>query len=208
MPTQTKRPSSSPVRRAEVERLALAALETFLNGGTRFSEIAVEAIAAQAGISRSTFYLYFQDKTELLVGATNWLKDLVFEERLERQPDGSLGELDTYIQSLEQIIARYRQHSALLSAVNQVAEFDDRVGARWLASQTRYISWVAEILREEQRRGLTADTFDADLAAAILITGGEHVIAQHVARTDADQDARLARELGTAQWFGFFRRPA
>jgi hypothetical protein len=51
--------------------------------------------------------------------------DFVFEARVDRQTDGSVGDLETYIASLEGIIARYHEHSALLGAVNHVAELDD-----------------------------------------------------------------------------------
>ncbi|MCS5719353.1 TetR/AcrR family transcriptional regulator [Herbiconiux sp. CPCC 205763] len=207
MSTPEKRPSSSPARRAEVRSRALAALEGFLRAGTRYPDVSVEAIAKRAGISRSTFYLYFRDKTELLVDATDWLKDLVFEVRLDRGADGSLGDLPGYVSSVERVIGRYREHSALLGAVNHEAEFDERVGATWSGAQRRYISWVAGILREEQARGLTAGSFDPELAASILVTGGEQVIAKHIARTAASEDTQLAQELGASQWFGFFRRP-
>ncbi|MFB2599950.1 TetR/AcrR family transcriptional regulator [Herbiconiux sp. P17] len=207
MPNAAKRPSSSPARRAQVHALALEALESELRGGTRFADVSVEAIATRAGISRSTFYLYFRDKTELLVGATEWLRDLVFEVRLDRGVDGSLGGLEGYVSSVERVIARYREHSSLLDAVNHEAEFDDRVGARWTAAQQRYVAWVADILREEQARGSTARSIDPELAAGILVTGGERVIARHIAAAQAGDDSRLARELGASQWFGFFRRP-
>jgi AcrR family transcriptional regulator len=205
--TPSKRPSSSPARKAEVEALAIAALETVLNGGAHFSDISVEVLAAGAGISRSTFYLYFADKTELLARATVWLKDRVFEARFDRDADGGVGDLETYIRSLDRIIAQYREHSTLLAAVNHVAGFDERVGEIWAASQRRYVGWVADLIRAEQQRGVTDASFDTEAAAWILITGGEHVIAQHIAGSSEDEDARLARELGSAQWYGFFRRP-
>ena len=113
------------------------------------------------GISRSTFYLYFADKGELLALATNWLKDQLFELRVDPQSDGSLDDLPSYIAALERIIGRYRDHAALLAAVNYAIQFDDRVAEQWTGAQDRYIAWVAGILRTEQERGLTDDSFDA-----------------------------------------------
>ena len=191
MPTQLKRPSSSPARRAEVESRALAALEAALGGGTPFSEIAVESIASQAGISRSTFYLYFSDKTELLARAADRLKDLVFRSGWTVGRTGRSGGLDDYIRTLEGIVARYRDHSALLAAVNQVAQFDERVGETWAASQRRYTDWVAAILRAEQLRGMTDGSFDADLAAAILVT---------VANRSSHSTLRVPASNATRSW--------
>jgi AcrR family transcriptional regulator len=201
-----KKASSSPARRAHVELQAIIALRELLAAGTPLAEIPVDAIAARAGISRSTFYLYFADKGALLAQAAIWLKDQLFEARIDPQIDGSLDDLDSYVASLERIICRYREHAALLAAVIHAARFDDRVAQQWLAAQNSYISWVSGILRELQERGLTDPSFDADEAAEILISGGEHVIGTHVSRRSADHDRVLARELGAAQWFGFFHR--
>ncbi|MFF1877162.1 TetR/AcrR family transcriptional regulator [Leifsonia sp. NPDC058230] len=189
-----------------MESRAIAALEDVLGDGTPLAEVPVDAIATRAGISRSTFYLYFADKGELLALATHWLKDQLFEVRVAPQEDRSLDDLASYVTALERIIGRYREHAALLAAVNHAIQFDDRVGEQWVTAQNRYIAWVADILRTEQERGLTDDTFDAEAAADILISGGEYVIATHVIRRDADEDAALARDLGAAQWYGFFRR--
>ena len=70
-----------------MESRAIAALEDVLGDGTPLAVVPVDAIASRAGISRSTFYLYFADKGELLALATRWLKDQLFEVRVAPQED-------------------------------------------------------------------------------------------------------------------------
>ena len=45
----------------------MEATEKLLREGNSYADLSVEAIAARAGISRTTFYDYFEDKRELLL---------------------------------------------------------------------------------------------------------------------------------------------
>ena len=53
-------------RREEVEAKLLAAVERLLESGESYTEISVERLAREAGVARSTFYVYFNDKGHLL----------------------------------------------------------------------------------------------------------------------------------------------
>ena len=57
----------------------LAATEKLLVEGVSFTELGVQRIATEAGIARSTFYLYFRGKTELLVRLAGSLKKQLFD---------------------------------------------------------------------------------------------------------------------------------
>ena len=53
-------------RRDEVRGRLLQVVERMLDDGEGYTEISVERMVAQAGIARSTFYVYFEDKGDLL----------------------------------------------------------------------------------------------------------------------------------------------
>ena len=53
-------------RRGAAQEKLLAALERQLENGTSFAAVNVADLAADAGISRATFYIHFQDKVDLL----------------------------------------------------------------------------------------------------------------------------------------------
>src|SRR5947209_6331519 len=91
VPSTTRRPSSSRDRRAAIEARILAALEELLRAGASFTELGVERIASAAGISRSTFYLYFTDKTDLLIRLSASLKLGVFDTGQDWRPEDSSG---------------------------------------------------------------------------------------------------------------------
>jgi len=60
----TRRSSVAADRRAAAESRTLDVVEELLGTGARFTELSVERIASEARLSRSTFYLYFRDKTD------------------------------------------------------------------------------------------------------------------------------------------------
>ncbi len=53
-------------RREELRAVLMAVIEQLLAQGEELSEISVDRLAGEASISRSTFYIYFEDKTDLL----------------------------------------------------------------------------------------------------------------------------------------------
>src|SRR4051794_34010288 len=69
MPSVTRKSQSSRAeRRDNIRRRLLAVLENLLDKGENFTEVSVERLVSEAGISRSTFYVYFEDKGDLLRG--------------------------------------------------------------------------------------------------------------------------------------------
>src|SRR5215471_11297315 len=67
MPSITRNTQSSRARRREEirDRLRTAA-EELMASGESYTELSVERIVREAGISRATFYVYFEDKGDLL----------------------------------------------------------------------------------------------------------------------------------------------
>lgn len=74
MASTTRRPSTAADRRAALEKRILSEIEELLRGGVTYTELSVEQIAHAAGISRSTFYLYFRDKVDVLLRLSGSLK--------------------------------------------------------------------------------------------------------------------------------------
>ena len=73
-----KSPSGRAARRDELRGRLLDVVERLLGEGETFTEISVERMVAEAGIARSTFYVYFEDKGDLLEA---WFGDITAELR-------------------------------------------------------------------------------------------------------------------------------
>src|SRR5207244_13625259 len=65
-------------RRAELDQRVLEATESLLRDGAGFTELGVERIAGAAGIARSTFYVHFVDKADLLIRLATRATDELF----------------------------------------------------------------------------------------------------------------------------------
>ena len=67
MPSVTRRrPAGRETRRDDARARLLAVVERLLADGESYTEISIERMVAEAGMARSTFYVYFADKGDLL----------------------------------------------------------------------------------------------------------------------------------------------
>ena len=76
MPSVTRKPQANRQERRElIERRLLAATDRLMGGGASFTELSVDRLATEAGISRASFYVYFEDKGHLLRRLTGQVFD-------------------------------------------------------------------------------------------------------------------------------------
>src|ERR1700749_4840886 len=71
MPSVTRKPpvkreQARQQRREQMERQLLDATERLMRDGASFTELRVDGLSTEAGISRASFYIYFEDKGHLL----------------------------------------------------------------------------------------------------------------------------------------------
>src|SRR6516225_2261443 len=64
-----------------LSRHFVSVVENLVENGVRYADLSVEAIITAGGISRSTFYVYFDDKGDLLVAmAQDVISDLLADD--------------------------------------------------------------------------------------------------------------------------------
>ena len=78
MPSITRRPPRTREEPGKVERRVLETVERLFEGGTSYTELGIVQIAADAGVARSTFYVHYRDKSELLIRLTEAATDRLF----------------------------------------------------------------------------------------------------------------------------------
>ncbi|NBM18776.1 TetR/AcrR family transcriptional regulator [Streptomyces sp. GC420] len=206
MASITRRPSAAADRRAALESRMLSAMEKLLRDGVTYTEVGVEQIARAAGISRSTFYLYFHDKVDLLLRLSGAFKAESRTIAEAWRPTGPEGGVEGLARTYELILEHYREHAALLSAISEVTAYDASVREAWTAHQDRFIHSTTALLAEEQRAGRTPEDIDPALAARLIVQGGGQVIARQVFDSDGRDDGLVARELARGYWYGVYRR--
>lgn len=119
-----KSPSARQQRRGEIAQQLLAATERMMAEGLSFTELSVDRLATEAGISRATFYIYFEDKRQLLLELTRQVTAKLgeaaaiwFDVADQRDPDSAR-------RSVRQIITVYREHQTVLTAMFELAGYD------------------------------------------------------------------------------------
>jgi AcrR family transcriptional regulator len=205
MPSVTRRHSIGANRRAAVEAKILEATERLLRDGESFTELGVQRIAAEAGIARSTFYLHFRDKSQLLMRLIEPLADPAFDMISEADP--SYG-LEGMVKAMVLNVRYYRERRHLLAAVVEVAAYDPMIREFWDAQLQRFIDQAEGWLRSEQEAGNTAPDLDPRTATRVFVWGGFQALANQVLTGPQDQDEVVAREIAQLEWYGASRRPA
>lgn len=116
--------SNREARRDEIGEQLLQTVEKMIADGDSFADIAVRRMVREAQISRSSFYLHFVDKSDLV---RSWLQEV--PRRSEEAVDAWLSrgadmEFDDLRCVLAEIFSRYRPHATIMAAVHDSASYD------------------------------------------------------------------------------------
>jgi AcrR family transcriptional regulator len=175
---------SFETRRKELSLHFLQVLESVLRT-ERYADLKVEEVIVAGGIARSTFYVYFADKGELLCAMADEVLDQIFSVGRSWWdfPDG--GGRAELRQALLAPINAYLEHAAILGAVAESASQDERVRAR----QTRLIDELARDLaahiHRAQDNGSACPELDPERTAKWMLWIFDRALYELVA--DADQ---------------------
>ncbi|MFJ4633810.1 TetR/AcrR family transcriptional regulator [Streptomyces sp. NPDC088847] len=194
-------------RAAATEEKLLSSVERLLHAGNSFTDISVQRIIEEAGVSRATFYAYFEDKSDILKRLAIRVRETSLS--LAQQWDPGAGEdgAARYARFFEEILALHRTHHPVLTALREVAAYDTQIRDFYTADLEEFDEAVFSTLREQQQSGATPSDLDATAASRIIVWGGAQAIAHHITVDDGSGDAALARELGMIWWYGAYRRP-
>lgn len=199
MPSVTRRAARSPEHRDGVVRQVGQAVERLLGEGNGFTTLGVQRIADEAGIARSTFYLYFPDKTALLMRVAESATEELFAAA-GAWVEGGFTDRDHLERTLRDVVEQQRAHDALLAALAEVAGYDEQVAAFWRGRIGAFAARLQERLADGQAAGTISPALDPAVTAEWMAWGVERTVAQHVAARPPRDDARLAAGLAAAIW--------
>lgn len=104
-------------RRKDIRSRLLVAIEELAADGETYSTVTVERLVAVAGISRATFYIYFDGKADLL---QTWFGDTLREFAVAAEKWKAIAARPTEAElraAVDDIVSCYVRHAALLTAV-------------------------------------------------------------------------------------------
>jgi AcrR family transcriptional regulator len=208
MPSITRKPQvKRQERREQIERRLLDATERLMRDGASFTELSVDRLATEAGMSRASFYVYFEDKGDLV-------------RRLAGQVFGDLADAaerwwsvawrrdpDDVHAAIAAIIASYRRHQPLLVALNEMAAYDPLVGAAYRDQLDRISGRVTRVIEDGQADGSIRHTLPAATTASALTWMVERACQQNLPGAPAEYDAELATALSEIVWGALYLEP-
>lgn len=193
-------------RRSAAAQRILDAAEALLRGGDRFTEIPVERLLLEADVSRSTFYVHFADKSEVLAQlAERALLDVKGAAELWWHLDHTVGPRPA-ARTIRGMIKAYRRHAEVLRALSEVSAYDENVRGLWRMRTAEYIATTTKRMHIEQDAGLIAPDADVEYAAASIIRLVDGEILEHIFHGMIRDDGRLARSLARAGWLARYGR--
>lgn len=194
-------------RRAALERHLFEATVRLMKDGTAYTELTVDQLAAEAGVSRATFYVYFQDKGELLcLFAAHVFEELADGARLWWDVAERQNPADARL-AMSSIVESYRRHQALLEAVIEMAAYDADVSRAYQSLLDDIVASVEAIIRRGQRAG-SIRPLPARATAAALTWMVERSCHQTLRNSDTEHDADLALVLTETVWNTLYLRSA
>ncbi|AAS04579.1 TetR/AcrR family transcriptional regulator [Mycobacterium avium] len=213
MPSVTRTPPGrrSPgreQRREQLERRLLDATERLMRDGASFTELSVDRLAGAAGISRASFYIYFEDKGHLL----RRLASRVFGELTDgaRRWWSVAGrhDPDDVRAAMTRIIATYRRHQAVLVALNEMSGYDPLTAQTYREILTGISGQLTRVIEDGQADGSIRPRLAAATTASALTWMVERACQQNLPAQLPAYDAELADTLAEIVWGALYLKPA
>jgi AcrR family transcriptional regulator len=186
-----------------VTQRLLRGTEALLAQGHGFTELSIEQIAAEAGMSRSAFYFYFHDKRQLLINLAEDVGDQFYSlgNRWwsgEVTSDG-VDPRKALRDGLRDTIKVWREHGAILAALIEASAYDQEIEELWQSMMARYIEAHGEYYEKEQASG-RSPAFPADAIAYCWTWASERILYQHVCKQPYVDDDKLIEGLARMIW--------
>ncbi|MDT5273913.1 MAG: TetR/AcrR family transcriptional regulator, ethionamide resistance regulator [Mycobacterium sp.] len=187
-------------RRDALRAQVLSVVEQQLRSGATYSDINVATVVAEAGISRSTFYAYFVDKTTLLcTWYAEFTQVILDAAQAWWSLDANATKADVRA-ALERIMDAYRAHPELIAATHEAIGTDHGVRDAVDAAMRRYIEGLRAHIEAGQAGGSIDPSLPAAETAYWLQWMAERGLHQMVRAESTSGQERLAEAYGGIVW--------
>jgi AcrR family transcriptional regulator len=178
----------------------LSAMEQLLED-RRLDELTVVDLIQAAGISRATFYMYFESKHAAVAARAEGIMEQIHDLWAPWLERPGPGDRETLEELWRGSIELWREHRALLMAAAEAWRADGAVSESWSVLMKRYAGTVHRHIERAQAAGTAAPTPDAGILATLLVWLNESAlyIAFSTPNQTPEDDAALAQALA-AVW--------
>ncbi len=179
----------NPTKGDERRSALLAALEEYLEGSS-LDDINIADISRRAGVTRSAFYFYFDNKAAAVAA----LYEEMYAEGVDAAEvlggDGTVR--DRISSAIGAIFQGWAQRTHLYRAILDARSASPAVRDQWDAFQRSYVEVVAELIASERAAGAAPDGPDPLAVATALLDLNDRTLARVVhAPEGADLESHL-----------------
>lgn len=208
MPSVTRRPlGNRQERREKIEAGLLAAAERLMRDGTSFTELSVDRLATEAGISRATFYIYFEDKGDLLRRLARQVFSELADDASAWWNVAGLRRPADIEATMDRILADYRRHQPLIGALNEMSGYDAAVAATYRELMTGITAGLVKVITDGQADGSIRPELPVAATASALTWMVERACHQNLPYQTIEHDRELALALTQIIWAALYLQP-
>ncbi|WP_354698015.1 hypothetical protein DSM112329_03676 [Paraconexibacter sp. AEG42_29] len=162
-------PKASAKKQRQVQERLLDAVDQLLIDGASYTELSVGRITKQAGMARSTFYVYFTDKGELLRATFADIAAEIEDAAVAWFAFGAGQDRDALRRALDPVIRTYNPHTTLMGAAYAAAAYDPLIRAEVERITARSIAGLRRHIRRGQAEGFVrADVLPGETATWLI----------------------------------------
>ena len=151
-----------------MERRLLDATERLMREGASFTELSVDRLSTEAGISRASFYIYFEDKGHLLRRLAAQVFDDLATGGERWWSVAGRHNADDLRAAMAGIIDRYRRHQPVLVALNEMAGYDPATAQTYRDLLTAISERMTRVVEDGQADGSIRPELPASTTASAL----------------------------------------
>lgn len=199
MPSVTRKGRERGSRTGADARL-VEATERLLADGTPYIALSVEQLCSEAGVARSTFYVHFRDKGELVTRVAARMLDQLSAAAEAWWVQGT--DRAELLVATRELIGVYARHRAVLTALTETAAYDGELRLVHQAMVDRHAEPLAALIEEGKRNGEVRELHTRETVVALV--GMVQVACDRLAGgEDGDLD-RLAEAITAIAWHALF----
>jgi TetR/AcrR family transcriptional regulator, ethionamide resistance regulator len=184
-------------RRAATQLDLLDATKRLLEGGASIQELTIEQICSEAGVVRTTFYLHFSEKNDLIKALAEEQVGWIEEAGRKTASDPEFSR-ETVEGSIDEIVDKWVENQAVLAAIIDLAEHDPELERTWQAAIREVGGVAAGVFDEHWKLHPEWAPEDPETVAEVLSWMIERSC--HKVARDAERRDEVAASLAEVIW--------
>jgi len=191
-------------RRREIAERILPVVEELIEAEQGFSNVTVAQVLDRSGLSRTTFYRHFSDKTDVLLALGEPALRALVQTAARAWESVTVMTRERLEEEMHRAAEAYLPHVLLLNAMVEASAYDDRVRQLYDTGFAEVRGAIASSLRRGRESGHVRAGLRPDEAAGWITWMVERGMSQMLHDAGLEERERLLAELADLVYRGVF----